>query len=313
MERLNLLSLNHTSKIERFSITQLPLHIFRIFTLDDSTSVTITSIRRPARDIESMAPKRRGHDQGDALSSPNRDVFPFMSLPAEIRIRIYEIATSSCVCVPWTPRSPSKHYLSCSMCRRRHDRYPQAVQFPPHVKALLSVKQIRDDMLPHLHLAWVGGFRGPMTPCWDSFKRSAIPAVEHLTICVEVLFFRHSAKLHRHSRELLSWMRWRSQRASRYGWNLTHLTLIEGSRYWPSNPLRVMDGSHFAFHRATIAASEEVPKDTKALAKDFPMIKGLKSLTLILLGQPGPVLLDGLSKKCEAHGIERFTVTVSEN
>lgn len=74
-----------------------------------------------------------------------------------------------------------------------------------------------------------------------------------------------------------------------------------------------MDGSHFAFHRATIAASEEVPKDAKALAKDFPMIKGLKSLTLILLGQPGPVLLDGLSKKCEAHGIERFKVTVSEN
>lgn len=256
-----------------------------------------------------MAPEQRENDQGDALSSPRRDIFPFLSLPAEIRIRIYKIATSDCICVPYRPRSVLIHSLRCPWCRQRLER--PVVPFPPQLKALLYVKQIRDDMLPHLHLAWVGGLSRRRVPCWDSFKRSAIPAVLHLTICVERLFCRYSTKLSMPSHELLRWMRWRSQRASRYRWNLTHLTLIEGSRNWPSDPLCIVDASHVRMFRLNTPASEEVPQDAEALAKDFPMIKGLTSLTLVLLQQPGPVLLDRLSKRCKAHGIEvKVTCTV---
>lgn len=250
-----------------------------------------------------MAPEQREHDQRDALSSPRRDIFPFLSLPAEIRIHIYKIATSDCICVPYRLRSVFIHSLNCSWCRRRHER--PVVPFPPQLKALLYVKQIRDDMLPHLHLAWVGGLsERTRPPCWDSFKRSAIPAVLHLTIGLERLFRRYNKKLCQPPYDLLSWMRWRSQRASRYRWNLTHLTLIEGSRNWPSDPLRIIDFSHSNVYRFTTPANGEVPQDAEALAKDFPMIKGLTSLTLVLMEQPGPVLLDRLTKRCEAHGIE---------
>lgn len=253
-----------------------------------------------------MAPKRLKHDQGGAVSSPSRDIFPFMSLPAEIRIHIYKIATSNCICVPYRPRPTFIHSLYCLWCWPGNIKYPDP--FPPHVKALLQVKQIRDDMLPHLHLAWVGGF-SPMEAAWSSFKHSAIPAVSRLTIGFTRLFRTCGTKLCFHPSELLYWMRWRSQRASRYLWNLHHLTLIEGSRNWPSNPCQIVDALQGSY--SPIPGEEEKPEDAEALAKSFPMIEGLRTLRLHLMERPGPVLLDRLSKKCEAHGIE-LKVTVQE-
>lgn len=221
-----------------------------------------------------------------------------MSLPAEIRIQIYKIATSNCICVPYRPRPAQPHCVNCPWCYQSTIRHP--VPFPPHVKALLQVKQIRDDMLPHLHLAWVGGFSEPFTPCWHSFKRSAIPVVTHLTIGVKRLFCSQHTILCGCPGELLHWMRWRSQRASRYRWNMSHLTLIEGSRKWPSNPCGI--GDFWPLNPPP--ESKDTPEHAEALAEEFPMIKGLRRLKLVLSERRGPVFLERLSKRFEAHGID---------
>lgn len=178
--------------------------------------------------------------------------------------------------------------------------------FPPHVKALLQVKQIRDDMLPHLHLAWVGGFFGSAEKLWRKFKRSAIPAVSHLTIGFTKLFFRSNTKLCGRAGKLLRWMRWRSQRASRYRWNLRHLTLIEGSHNWPSNPCHISHAG--SCPRLSFAEGSET---VEVLVENFPMPMGLRTLKLVLVEQLDPVLLNKLSKRCEAHGID-VKVTVQE-
>lgn len=59
------------------------------------------------------------------------------------------------------------------------------------------------------------------------------------------------------------------------------------------------------------AKKEESPETAEAMAKGFPMIKGLRTLRLHLMAQPCPVYLDRLSKRCEAHGID-LTVTAQE-
>ncbi|KAI7773099.1 hypothetical protein LA080_011882 [Diaporthe eres] len=169
-----------------------------------------------------MAPKRVKHDQGGALSAPKRDIFPFMSLPAEIRIQIYKIATSN-----------------------------------------------------------------------------SISVVTHLTIGVKRLFCSQHTILCGYPGELLRWMRWRSQRASRYRWNMSHLTMIEGSRKWPSNPC----GIDF-WPLNPPPESKDTAEHAEALAEEFPMIKGLRRLKLVISERRGPVFLERLSKRFEAHGID---------
>lgn len=257
-----------------------------------------------------MTPKQLEHDQGRALSSPKRDIFPFMSLPAEIRIQIYKIDTPDCICVPSWYHPRYMHCLGCARCFSQRTKIKPLIPFPPHIKALLQIKQIRDDMLPHLHLAWVGGITPPMVRSWRSFKQSAIPAVSNLTIGIRRLFRR--SKLCLDPGELLRWMQWRSQQTSRYQWNLRHLTLLEGSRHWPANPASPVGIMDISYERGyPNAKKEESPETAEAMAKGFPMIKGLRTLRLRLMAQPCPVFLDRLSKRCEAHGID-LTVTVQE-
>lgn len=257
-----------------------------------------------------MAPKHLEDDQGNALSTPKRDIFPFFLLPAEIRIRIYKIDAEICVCGPSRARPAAMHCSRSKRCWHKYDSH--AVPFPPHVRALLQVEEIREDMLPHLHLAWVVDLGPRMGPRWKSFKHYAIPAVSHLTIGVTRLFNRHSNLLKWRARELLRWMRWQSHHTSEYGWNLRHLTLIEGSDNWTSNPNSIMD--KFEDNMSLeIPVAEQIPGDAGSLAIDFPMIKGLSNLNLALIRQPGPVWLDTLSRRCKAHGVDlKITVTGEE-
>lgn len=245
-----------------------------------------------------MAPKQLEHDQGDVLSTPKRDIFPFMLLPAEIRIQIYNIATSDCICVPYR----AHRVYTCPCCWREDGPSP----IPPHVKVLLQVKQIREDMLPHLHLAWVGGC-SPQG--WDSFKHSVIPSVSRLTIGVIKLFDYYGSSHPRHRYTLLSWMKEQSQQTSQRPWNLRHLTLIEDSRNWPGNPLSIGSDSYHGYY--PLSSMKETSQAARAMAERFPMIQGLQSLNLVLVQQMHPVLLDILSKRCEARGID-LKVTVQE-
>lgn len=256
-----------------------------------------------------MAPKHLEHDQGNALSTPKRDIFPFFSLPAEIRIHIYRINAERCTCDPSRAYPAAMHSSGSKLCWHRYDSH--ADPFPPHVRALLQVKEIRNDMLPHLRLAWVVGLGSNMGPRWKSFKHSAIPAVSHLTIGVTRLYNKNSTMLKWRARELLHWMRWQSQHASEYGWNLRHLTLIEGSYSWLSNPNRILD--KFEDMSFEIPVAKQTPGDAESLAIDFPMIKGLSSLNLVLIRQPGPVWLDKLSRRCTAHGIDLKITVRGEN
>lgn len=253
-----------------------------------------------------MAPEHLEDDQGNALSNPKRDIFPFFLLPAEIRIQIYTIGAEICICGPSKAHLAATNSSKSKRCWHRYDKH--AVPFPPHVRALLQVEEIRNDMLPHLHLAWTVDLGPKMGPRWKSFKHSAIPAVSHLTIGVTRLFNQHSFLLKWRARELLRWMRWQSQHASEYGWNLRHLTLIEGSYNWQSNPNSIMD--RFEDMSLEMPVAKRTPGVAESLAMDFPMIKGLSSLNLALIRQPGAIWLDTLSRRCTAHGIDlKITVT----
>lgn len=255
-----------------------------------------------------MAPSHPEDYQSDTLSTSGGGIFPFMSLPAEIRIMVYKIVSSPCVCVPYRPHRPYSSaedftfpYIDLGFCNSvdKTDPFP----FPPQVKALLQVKQIREDMLPHLHLAWVGSLRPGIDPYWGTFQDSIIPAVSHLTIGVEHLFDSKSGRVCKHPARLLRWMRYRSQYAPVSGRNLTHLTLIDGCYNWPKNPFRIHDLSN-DFERQSL---KEVLEDTvkaEESVKSFPMINGLRELKLVLMEHPGQVFLDRLSQKCETHAID---------
>lgn len=232
-----------------------------------------------------------------------------MSLPAEIRIQIYKIGTpSTCIGIPYSKGQFSIRHHRFSLSRAfGHD--VNSIPFPPHIKALLRVKKIRDDMLPHLHLAWVGDLALPMPSywnnftCWDRFRRSAIPAITHLTVGINRLYWNYSSgtQYRQQLMRLMRWMRWRSQQTSRFRWNLTHLTLIEEPGYWTSLSHLVPNAARRR-QLVWLPGPAEIPKKSEAVVREFPMIKGLRELKLVLLEQPGPVFLDRLSKKCEAHG-----------
>lgn len=264
-----------------------------------------------------MSPEQQGSDRGDAVSTPRRDIFPFMLLPPEIRIQIYKLVTSSQVCVPTGSCLPSNH---CRHCQLSSDQQANSVSLTPGVKALLQSKQIRHEILPYLHLAWVGGLEPPMVSCWESFKHTAIPSVSNLTIGVERLFCRRRIQIEKDPLELLRWMCRRSQPAPGRDWNLTHLTLIEGVYNWPSNPLHLLDVRGYSNPPRLLEAMgiladhlrpREDPKGARALVRGFPMISGLRSLRLVLAADPGQGLLKRLSEKCSAHGIN-FEFVVRE-
>lgn len=240
-----------------------------------------------------------------------------MSLPPEIRIQIYKLVTSSPVCVPMGSCLPSNHYRHCQLSSNHREN---SVSLTPGVKALLQSKQIRKEILPHLHLAWVGGLEPPMVSCWESFKHTAIPSVSNLTIGVERLFYRRRTKIEKDPLELLRWMCRRSQLAPGRHWNLAHLTLIEGVYNWPSNPLHLLDARGYSVPPLLLEAMgypmdhlrpRADPKGTRALVRGFPMISGLRSLRLVLAANPGADLLKRLSEKCSAHGIN-FEFVVRE-
>lgn len=263
-----------------------------------------------------MAPGQLEDGQGDTLSTSRGGIFPFMKLPAEIRIKIYKIVSSPFVCVPYRPPKPYpaprafSHYImhqgfysfideTDSMDGQDFIDKTDPFPFPPQVKALLQVRQIREDMLPHLHLVWVGSLRPDIDPYWSTFKDSIIPAVSHLTIGVERLFDSKSGRVSRDPDQLLCWMQHLAPR------NLTHLTLIDGSRNWPENPLHIPE----SWGKLERPSSEELLKISPAMkaytaVRSFPMIQGLTKLKLVLEEHPTQDFLNRLSQKCESYEID---------
>lgn len=291
-----------------------PLHLIQVLPPVD---------KRASHNTRNMAPGQLEDGQGNTLSTSRRGIFPFMSLPAEIRIKIYKIVSSPFVCVPYRPHKPYSHLQPTTVSfRDQFERYCSFIDkedsideqdfidktdpfpFPPQVKALLQVEQIREDMLPHLHVVWVGSLRPGIDPYWPTFKDSIIPAVSHLTIGVEDLFDSNSGRVCRDPDQLLCWMQHLPRR------NLTHLTLIDGSSNWPRNPLHIP----ISFGEPERPPSTDLLRDPPAMkaytaVRSFPMIQGLTKLKLVLNQQPSKDFLDRLSQKCASYEIDlQYTV-----
>lgn len=151
------------------------------------------------------------------------DIFPFLSLPTEIRIMIYDAALPEEV-----------HHIDgrCS-------------GILPWIRAFMRIKAVRTEFLSHFfsrsHFIWhdvalnISGANDRRDP----FKRYAVPFIATLTILLQST---PSASKSNSPPDpegfdaLLRWMRWRSVRSHIHPWHLKHLTLVAPHFLPPHQP-----------------------------------------------------------------------------
>lgn len=219
-----------------------------------------------------------------------------MSLPIEIRLMVYDVGMPKEV-----------HLISKG----------GFTGIPLHVRALMNIKLIRKEMLPHFfsryNFRWLdarawSGFK----PQGDLFKRYVIPFLTSLSIHLERPLSANS--FHQSSSkqlgDLIKWMRWRGQRSHLYPWHLKRLTLVEAHyRYVPPFLRRRLPAVMSASH--PLRVNRDVPLDGgnmhPALEKFLtmiPLVPGLKSLRIALNYDPGEKVVKAFLERCAGGGAE---------
>lgn len=144
--------------------------------------------------------------------------FPFLSLPAEIRLMIY-----------YEIRLPSNIHL------------PRP-RLPASVKALLRINGIRSELLVlmgqkcHFHRCRAKYYRSVMSsslPTWSAFVKYALPHIKKLSLTVPSFFCGWHWLMNRELSEILRSLRVRQldrHRDKPLPWNLQHLTIMEAIR-----------------------------------------------------------------------------------
>ncbi|KAG8156598.1 hypothetical protein KVR01_013549 [Diaporthe batatas] len=213
--------------------------------------------------------------------------FPFMSLPPEIRLMVYDflIREQTAMSYKWgvpagtVGLSDSHNMLSSS------------------VKSLLKVKDIRAEIFPQLlsryQFEWAEAGDWTSSERWESFKRYVLPFISSLTITI------HDKDRPRKSSIklftiILKWMRWRSQRTHIHPWQLKSLTLKEGPRVTVPIPL-------WAFFRWERDGTE---RDVSHFLVNGPMVPGLESLTIVLKTKPQEEAAKACLERFAGCGVE---------
>lgn len=221
----------------------------------------------------------------DVASTLSPSIFPFLTLPAELRLMIYEALL------------PDEVYLSGSVGSRG---------LPPAIQALMTIPIIRGEILKHLFTTyqfnWVD-VKEPFKPSfgWDRFKQHALPYITSLRINLKEPFskYTYDRRRPRPFFALLRWMRWRSLRSHLYPWHLKNLQLVET----PIQPPWQSGFSGYLLFPYYSNVSFEPPE-----ALDFPrqsaVVPGLESLTVILNDRPSDETVKTFLERCARNGTE---------
>lgn len=172
---------------------------------------------------------------------------------------------------------------------------------PPTIRALMRVKPIRDELIPHMfrrcHFHWTDSGRRVFPPdhAWNRFKRHAVPYINSLTVRFEGLVASPRRRTSYVPLErLLTWARWRSLRPHLHPWNLKNLTLVEA-----------YDLSSFRF-RLPGAPTGYEPSDNAAdrFLTDVCVVPGLQSLRVVLNDRAGEEAVREFLERCASCEID---------
>ncbi|KAK2611689.1 hypothetical protein N8I77_005017 [Diaporthe amygdali] len=245
-----------------------------------------------------MAPSKGSTIKG-VPSPPSQSIFPFMSLPIEIRLMFYDL------------EMPEEVHLSDKK---------GTLGLPPSIRTLMNIKIIRNDMLPHLfsryHFQWTEKYHSASSDLpyqWDCFKRQAIPFITSLSILIDDPFSRPSRDFSPKPLDaLLKWMRWRSLRSHLFPWHLRNLKLAAAHLTRP----RVMRTSTSSWSAVAIGAvlaaragpllppAPELDPDTKKFLLESAIVPRLNSLTIILNDHPEDEVVSAFLQRCAGNEIE---------
>lgn len=164
---------------------------------------------------------------------------------------------------------------------------------PPTIRALMRVKVIRDELIPHLfgryHFEWTDDHPLPQFLRdyeWGCFKRQVIPYINSLSFRFTrpVLLPRIESSYDPMDR-FLRWTRWRSLRPHLYPWNLKTLTLVEAYERFSNRQPRyqtAFDGSH----------------GPDRFLKNVSVVPGLDSLRIVLRDLAGGEAVKAFLDRC---------------
>lgn len=200
-----------------------------------------------------------------------------MSLHPELRLMVYDAAMPQEIHLSGSKGSPG---------------------LPPTVRALMKVKSIREELIPHLfgryHFQWTDIWSRNFIYkySWDCFKRQALPFINSLS-------FRYTGLVSRPREDssferldsVLRWARWRSLRPHLYPWHLKRLALVEAYDPFASrNNLHLAgDGWEHGGDRFLIEA---------------PVVPGLDSLKIVLNSLPGEEAVRAFLERCASCEID---------
>ncbi|KAL1849670.1 hypothetical protein Daus18300_013171 [Diaporthe australafricana] len=231
-------------------------------------------------------------------SPPSETIFPFMSLPIEIRLMVYDVG------MPEEIHLLGKHGFT---------------GIPPHIRALMRVKLIRKEMLPHFfsryHFRWMEARAwSGIQPQRDLFKRYVIPFITSLSIHLERPLSANTTHQSspKHLGDLIKWMRWRSQRSHLYPWHLKRLTLVEAHYVHTRHQFHLLQPpsyhprlsvSHFSRLPVPLAGGNMHPALETFLTM-IPVVPGLESLKIALNYDPGNKVVKAFLERCAGGGAE---------
>lgn len=236
------------------------------------------------------AKKRRSHKKVPPLpavappfpaaSSPPEDTFPFMSLLPEIRLMVYDSA------MPYAGE-----------VRLSNSRGSPGL--PPTIRALMRVKVIRDELVPHLfgryHFEWT--YARPWLNYWphnewDCFKRQVVPYINNLTYrFTRPVSLPRTEDSYEPLDRFLRWTRWRSLRPHLHPWNLKKLTLVEA--YEP-----------FSDRRPPYQTATDFFHGTDCFLMNLSVVPGLDSLRIVLRERAGEEAVKAFLERCESCEID---------
>lgn len=245
--------------------------------------------RRPRRNAISIAPEDSNSPpprEHDTPSPPEHvtpplpvETFPFMSLPPEIRLMVYDAAMP-------------KEIQLCGVRAWRG--------LPATIQALMNVKTIREELIPHLYgrcnFQWVDiNRRAPASLLnrysWDCFRRQALPSINSLIFCcTDPTSYSRPVSSFRRLDSFLRWARWRSLRAHLYPWHLKKLTLVKSySNFLGRYNSRWEPDLEHGVNRFLIKA---------------PIVAGLDSFRMVLNSRPSEEAARAFLERCESSAID---------
>ncbi|KAI3391077.1 hypothetical protein diail_8063 [Diaporthe ilicicola] len=221
----------------------------------------------------------------EGVASPSPEItFPFMRLSLEIRLLVYDMDMPKQV----------------DLVSRG------STGLPPHIKALMNVKIIREELLSHLFsrypFVWTNARAwSEFKPEGVCFKRLVIPFITTLTIHLDRSFsLTPRQPSPRYLGNLLNWMRWRSLRSHLYPWHLKRLTVVE-PRCARS---QIQPGSWNWNPRWSSYAPISPFLDIEMFLMNIPVVAGLDSLKIALSTHPGDKAIKAFLERCAGGGIE---------